>query len=661
MTRNGKAAAAVLLLVAAWFVYAPAMHGGWVWDDPQEVADNYVLRDPRGLPRIWLAPAGVDYFPLKTTVQWFAWRLWGDDPFGYHLLNVALHLAAALLFWRVLRKLNVPTFGAWAGALLFVVHPLAVESVAWISELKNTLSLSLLLAAMLAYLDFDEREGRGAYALALGWFLLALLAKSAVVMFPAVILLHAWWRRGRIGARDLSVSAPFFVLSLVLGLVTAWFQHTRSIAGAALHSGGLAARLGAAGLSLWFYLLKSLVPFGLEPIYPRWNLSSPAAGLVAWAALALWLFWLATRRRTYARHLLFGLGFFALNLAPVLGLVPIAYLRISWVADHFAYLSLLGPVGLAAAAFGAWHEGSGQGARIASSVGLATLAGVLALAAREYDGIFRDERTFWSYALAHNPQAWMAHNNLGRILYLDGRKEEAAEHFRRAVAGNPDDAQSHFNLGLTLDDAGRADEAIAEFRTALALKPAFPAAQNSLGNALLRRGRRAEAIGLYRAALATDPGFPEAHCNLGIALAEEGRPADAVPEFERAIALRPGYFEPHYNLGLALEDLGRGAEAIAQYEQARTLRPDHPGVRYNLANALAAAGRTAEAVAEYRESLRLDPGFADAHNNLGVALASLGRDQEAKAQLEEALRLKPDYPDARANLAKLQGGGSAAP
>ncbi|HEX3728578.1 MAG TPA: hypothetical protein VHV47_02150, partial [Opitutaceae bacterium] len=162
MSRNGKAAAAVLLLVAAWFVYAPAIRGGWIWDDPQEVADNYVLRDPGGLAKIWLAPSGVDYFPLKTTVQWLAWRLWGADPFGYHLLNVALHLAAALLFWRLLRRLNVPSFGAWAGALLLVVHPLAVESVAWISELKNTLSLVLLLLALLAYVRFDEHEERRA-------------------------------------------------------------------------------------------------------------------------------------------------------------------------------------------------------------------------------------------------------------------------------------------------------------------------------------------------------------------------------------------------------------------------------------------------------------------------------------------------------------------
>jgi tetratricopeptide (TPR) repeat protein len=658
MSRNGKAAAAVLLLVAAWFIYAPAIRGGWIWDDPQEVADNYVLRDPGGLAKIWFAPAGVDYFPLKTTVQWVAWRLWGADPFGYHLLNLGLHLVAALLFWRLLARLGLPPFGAWVGALLFTVHPLAVESVAWISELKNTLSLVLLLLAMLAYLDFDEREGRLAYAAALGWFLLALLAKSAVVMFPAVILLHAWWRRGRVGARELSVSAPFFVLSLVLGLVTVWFQHTRSIGGAALHAGGILSRLAAAGLSLWFYLLKCLLPFGLEPIYPRWNVAPPgAAALLPWAALALWAVWLASRRAAYARHLLFGLGFFALNLAPVLGIVPIAYLRISWVADHFAYLSLLGPVGLAAAAFGAWHERASPAGRIAVSISLATLAGVLALAAREDDGIYRDERAFWSYALGRNPQAWMAHNNLGRLLYLDHQTEAAGEQFRQALAGNPDDAQSHFNLGLVLEDTGRTDEALAEYRAALALKPAFPQAQNSLGNLLLRRGQRAEAIGLYRAALALDPGFPEARCNLGIALAGAGRPAEALPEFERAIALRPEYFEPHYNLGLALADLGRNEEAITQFEQARALRPGHAGVRYNLANVLAQAGRVEEAVAEYRASLRLDPDFPDAHNNLGVALAALGRVPEALAEFQEALRLKPDYADARSNLARLRGAG----
>src|SRR5665213_1678184 len=325
---------AAIILLAGWLAFGPSIHGGWVWDDTEEVTQNTVLRDPAGLQKIWLAPAGTDYFPLKTTVEWLQWRAWGGDPAGYHAVNIALHLLSAFLFWRLLAKLGLRQ--AWIGGLLFAVHPLAVESVAWVAELKNTLSLPFLLLAMLAYLDYDDFSEakipveriapnalaagrnqasalgamRSTYLLSLLFFLLAMLSKSSVVMLPAVILLYCWWKRGRIRWK----------------------------------------RLTAAGLALAFYLGKCLWPFGLLPIYPRWGID-PTAILpyVPWLALALMAGWCWRRRAAWGRHVLFGLGFFALNLAPVLGLVAMSYLRISRVADHFAYLPLLGVIALVTA------------------------------------------------------------------------------------------------------------------------------------------------------------------------------------------------------------------------------------------------------------------------------------------------------------------------
>jgi len=553
--------------MAAWFVYSPAARGGWIWDDPVEVPQNAVLRDPSGLAKIWSGAVGVDYFPLKTTVQWVAWHLWGDDTAGYHGLNIGLHLLSAFLLWRLLAKLGLGAFGAWLGGLLFVVHPLAVESVAWISELKNTLSLPFLLMAMIAWIDYDREVAQAsrlpsskmqAGTPALLWYLLsvlcffaAMLSKTSVVMLPAVILAYCWWKRGRIARRDYIASLPFFAVAIALGLVTVWYQHHRAIAGAPLNLPGIVSRFAAAGLAMAFYLGKCVFPVGLEPIYPRWDVSPPSPiQFLPWVVIVAMIVWLATRATKPALLpiVVFGLGFFALNLVPVMGLVPMAYLRITWVSDHFAYISLLGVIGLAAAGFGAWHSSSGTSGKIAAVACAALLIAVLAVKARAYDAVFRDEKTLWTYALEHNPDSGTAQGNLGKALFLEGNLPEAEVHFRRAAALNPDDAESHFNLGLVLANTGRQNGAIYEYQTALRLKPSFAEAQDCLGNALLNLGRPAEASDCYQAALRLDPDYPEAHANLGVALAELGRTEEAEQQMEKALQLRPDYPVAEQNL-----------------------------------------------------------------------------------------------------------------
>lgn len=262
---------AALIVLAVGWVFFPALHGGWFWDDYFEITHNAELRG--SLWKIWLAPVSPDYFPLKATVQWVQWRLWGDHVIGYHLTSVGLHLLSAFLLWRLFRRLGLPL--AWVGGLLFAVHPLTIESVAWIAELKNTLSLPLVLLAMSAYLDYDERKRGPDYGRSLLLFAAAMLCKSSVVMFPVVILLHAWWKRGRFTREAFRASAAFFAVSLVLGLVTVWFQHHRAIGSVEIQTGGFFSRLAAAGLSVVFYLSKCFWPVGLLPNYPRWSVDPP--------------------------------------------------------------------------------------------------------------------------------------------------------------------------------------------------------------------------------------------------------------------------------------------------------------------------------------------------------------------------------------------------
>ncbi|HUJ45275.1 MAG TPA: tetratricopeptide repeat protein [Opitutaceae bacterium] len=641
---------ALVIVLAGGWVFSPAIRGDWLWDDHVEVLDARDVRDPGGLARIWLAPSGPDYFPLKTTVQWLQWRWWGDhSTLGYHLTSVGLHLLSALLVWRVLRKLGLRL--AWLGGLLFAVHPVVVESVAWIAELKNTLSLPLLLLALCAWLDFDERHQPRAYLRALLLFLAAMLCKSSVVMFPVVLLLHAWWKRGRIGWRDLRAAAAFFAVSLVLGLVTVWFQHQRSIGAGALPVGGLASRLAGAGLAAAFYLAKCVLPVGLLPVYPRWAVDPPSAlQFLPWAGLAALIGWLWSRRSGWGRHALFGFGFFLLNLLPVLGLIKMSYQYISWVADHFVYLPLIGVIGLAAAGVESALDALPAPRRVLARGAIAALCTALAIAGHRYAGVFGSEEVLWTYTVTHNPDALVARNNLAKVLVESGRIEEGIRQYEAALRIDPRNADAQGNLGNVLVQTGRLNEGIAYEEEALRLKPNDVGICGNLGGALLQAGRREEAITRYQEAAHLDPRNPRVHTNLGNALAQTGRWPEAIQEYGEAVRLQADSAEAHAGLADALARSGRTAEAIPHYETALRLRPGDADAHYNLAYTLSLANRPAEAIGHYEAALRLKPGFAEAHNNLGLALLQLGRLPEAIGHLEQAVQAKPDYADARANL-----------
>ncbi len=626
--------AAVITLAVA-FVYGPVTGAGWIWDDGLEITGSHDVRAAGGLWSAWVSPSGFDYFPLKTSLQWIEWHLWQARPAGYHAVNIALHLAGALLLWRVLAKLGVRF--AWLGGLVFAVHPLAVESVAWVSEFKNVLSLPLLLLAAAAYIDFDlaraaarvgepagDRAARRSYLAALAWFLAAMLSKSSVVMFPVLLLLLAWWRRGRIARADLLASLPFFLVSLVLGLVTVSFQDHRAIIDPGSVAEGLPVRFAVAGRALVFYLGKAAWPFGLLPIYPRW----PAAGLLLPGALC----WLAAGaavagllagsdrsaaragpRIPAARHILLGLGFFLVNLVPVLGFFPMAYQRISWVADHFAYLPLAGMAGLAAAGIGVIANRAGRVFTV-----IAVAAGVIVLAdhARAHARIFQGEKSLWTYELERNREAWIAYNNLGIALRKEGRRAEAIADYEQSLRLRPNFAEAHNDLGVALAEEGRTAEALAHYERAILIKPDFASAYNNEGNLLLGLGRIDEAIGRFAQSLLLEPDVAEPHNNLGNALARQGRLDAAIGQYREALRFDPDFPEALSNLGATLANMGRLDEAIGQFRALLALRPDYAEAHNNLGVALGRAGRIPEAIAEYRTALRLEPGLTVARNNL---------------------------------------------
>ncbi len=528
----------LLIIAAGFWVFSSAFHGGWLWDDGLLIRENWLIHDPAGLWKFWFEPRKlVDYLPITASAEWLEWRLWGEDTLGYHLANVGLHGAGALLVWRLLGKFNLRL--AWLGGLLFVIHPVVVESVAWISELKNTLSLPFFLLAMCAWIDYDRLGNRKDYFRALGLFLAAMLCKATMVMFPLVILLYAWWRRNRIGWNDLKACAPFFAVSLVLGLVTIEFLHP-AMGVKSIPLGGLASRLALAGLAIAFYFSKCVLPIGLLPIYPRWIIDPPSpAQFLPWPILIVAISWCWNNRATWGRHALLGLGFFLINLAPFVGFTPAAYMSFTWVMDHVLYIPLIGLIGLAVAACGQIDERLPESFR---PFGIGAIAIVLTLAAVEshdYAGIFINQEKLWTYTLEGNPDSEVAHNN----------------------------------LGLVLLNAGRLPDAIEQFEAALRIKPDYAFAHNGLGNALFLSGRTAEAIGHYEEALRLDPAYPEAHNGLANTLLQSGRVPEAEAECEKALKLKPNYAEAHCVLGLVLARQGRVPEAIGQFETASRLNP----------------------------------------------------------------------------------------
>ncbi len=470
---------ALMIVAAGFWIYWPALHGDWLWDDDYLIEQNELVHDPGGLWNAWFAPSNlIDYFPLTVSLEWFEWQLWPNDTFCYHLTNVILHVCSALLVWRLLDKLGLRL--AWVGGLLFAVYPVMVESVAWMAELKNTLSMPPFLLALCAWIDFDRDRKPKDYFLALALFLAAMLCKTSMVMFPVMILLHAWWKRGRVGWRDLANSAPFFAISLAVGLtLIAFLRH--GVGEDAIPLGGFLSRLACAGLSLSFYFSKSVLPMDLLPIYPQWNINPPSlVQFLPWPVLGFALGWLWTKRGSWGRHVLFGLGFFLLNLAPFVGFHTISFMRFTWVMDHFLYLPILGLLALAVAALGQAERHLGASGRPFLLAGIAVVAVVLAFGSHRYAKIYVNSVALWTYAIHHYPDAWPAHNDLGNALSDAGRLPEAEEQYKEALLLNPGYPEAHNNLGIVFAKTGRLSAAIDQFEQALKLCPDLASAQGNL-------------------------------------------------------------------------------------------------------------------------------------------------------------------------------------
>jgi len=620
--------AALIFLV--FLVYLPSLRGGFIWDDLLLVNENPLVKGEFTLSSIWFRTD----FPLSNVALWLEWLAFGKNAAGYRIVNVILHAASAMLLWRLLGRLKIP--GAWFAAALFAVHPVAVASVAWISEIKNTLSLPFYLLSIWFYLGAEEnfdarrtRQARWNYLFSLLAFILALLAKTSTVMLPVILLAATWWQRGHITKPDCLRTAPHFALALAFGLMTVWFQTHQTLAGFTLPPETFAGKLAGAGLAIWFYLGKALLPLQLNAIYPRWEIDPgsvviylPLLLLVGLAALC-WRF-----RRSWGRHALFALVCFVASLFPVLGFFDMYFLALSRVSDHFQYLALIVPLATLAALIHSQRK-----PLVASAIVFALILGLSLLAVGRAK-VYTTDESLWRDTLAKNPAAWNAHNNLGCILAEKNELVTATEHFLASLKLNPRNAGAHVNFGKVLllknDFAG----AESHFRTALEIKPSQVEALLGSGQALAVQGRSIEAVEKLRAALHLKPDN-ETRLQLAPLLSGLGRDTEAVAELKAVLATQPDSLPALQNLAWLLatswdDKVRNGPEAVRLAERACELTNRQEARMLSaLAAGLAETGKFPEAVIAARQAIERaqatgDLGFAQVNAQL-LGLYKAGR------------------------------------
>lgn len=530
---------ALVFLALTWAVYSPAMRGEFIWDDWTYIVNNAAIRGKAGFWAIWRGLNLTDYWPVSYSAFWLEYAVFGMQPLGYHLVNATIHAGNCWLLWRLAAHLRCAH--ALFAALLFAVHPVNVEAVAWIFQTKTTLAAFFALAALWCALLAVAPERRRWWWPALAaqlLFALAMLSKAAVVTWPLVIALVSVWRTGswRLSRRYWAVLAPMLTIAALLGALNLyWYAIPGPEAVSELiRDDGWQGRLAIGGMAFWFYLGKALWPVGLCFVYPRWQWQDQGAlAFIPLAALVCTGLVLARWRATRVGLPLFLLfAYLVMTLLPVLGVHDIYFFRYAWVADHWQYLTLMGGCLAVAAATPA-----GGGRRPWPWIGKTVLVAALAFLAWKRSAVYAGEESLWRDTLQSNPNSWMAHNSLGLVLKHQGHYAEALAHYETAARLKPQ-AQSYYNIAKIYDEHGDWPLALENYSQAVALNP-------------------------YMGAI---------YVNRGVVLAKSGKLEAAMQDFQQALSLGPNALA-HYNIGYMLRDSDR-AQALAHLEAAVRLEPE---------------------------------------------------------------------------------------
>lgn len=636
------------IALVSMLAFLPALGGDFLdWDDRENFLHNPHYRGLGPAQLHWMLTTGLmgHWMPLTWLSLGLDWTVWGMNPLGYHLTTLVLHGLAAALFYLTARRLltaarprdaeRTRTLGAVLAALLFALHPLRVESVAWITERRDVLAGVFFLATLLAYLSRWRPDGTEAprarlrYLAALALFVAALGSKSMTVTLPAVLLILDVYPLRRLGpgvgswlrgpARQVWLEkVPFFALAAGAAAVTLVLN--RAIGNLTpIDRVGLMDRLAISAYSLIFYLWKTVLPLGLSPMYElpypleTWRWPFVAAG-VAVVVITVGVFVAARRRPALAA----AWTAYVVMALPVAGLFQNGF---QIAADRYTYLPCLPWALLAGWGIAILSRRAGRLAWAGPAAAAAAL-GLLAILSWHLTHVWRDTETVWRRALAVGPSS-VAHSNLGLVLARAGDSRGAIPHYEEAIRLRPTYAEAWSNLGLAQAQQGDLGGATSSLQEAVRLKPEYSAGWSNLGMIRARRGQTGEAIGAYREALRLQPANADAHGNLGATLDAQGAGDDALRHLREAARLRPESANAQSNLGIYFARRGDIAEAARYFEVALRLRPDSPEAHNNLGLALAQQGRVDVAAAHFREAVRLRPGYAEAQRNLAHAQALL--------------------------------------
>ena len=643
----------VLLILATVALYLPVLHFSFLnYDDPEYVSRNLHVRHgltAAGVEWAFRSTESANWFPLTWISYMVDVQLFGLDPGLIHLTNVLLHAAsAALLFVLLFRTTGAMGRSAFVAAA-FALHPLRVESVAWIAERKDVLCAFFWMLALLAYVHYVHRPNWRRYALLLFAFVAGLLSKPMIVTLPLVTLLLDIWPLKRTFSRKLIVEKlPLFALSAAVSIVV-YMAQWRGGAVISIDQIPLASRLTNAVVSYAIYALKLFWPahlavfYPFPPAQPGWTAIGAAAAMVAVSAWVI-------RERVRRPYLLVGWFFYCATLLPVIGIVQVG---LQAHADRYTYIPLIGlsiVLAWGLAEFGSRTRPLVPALAVAAVVGWAAFS-------RVYLSEWHDSASLFQHALRVTENNYVALNNLAIAERDRGDNAAALGHFQAALALRPGDAEIQDNLGESLLRQGETEEALGHIAAALRLNPSLPEGHVNLGAILSRRGQTAEAAAQYQLAIQLNPANEEAHDGLGAILTDLGRPSEALPELVEAIALKPDDADAHYNMGRLYGLTGRTAEAIGEFSRAVELQPNDPQNHFNLGVALASSEQFDKAIGEFRIAVHLSPGYANAHANLGVALAQSGNCAEAVPHFAEALRLRPEMDEIHQEIAACRGDG----
>jgi protein O-mannosyl-transferase len=718
----------LVIVLATTIAYWPCRHGEFLWDGTLLITENQLVKASDGLYRIWFTTESIDYWPVTNSMFWLEWHLWGDNTTGYHAVNLTLQIASSLLIWLILKRLSVP--GAFLAALLYAMHPVNIEGVAWIAQLKNCLSLFFFLLSLICYLKADrgltaERSSESLltnvatlqplsvlwYWISVAMFVLAMLSKGSVAMLPVMLLLIIWWRRSKITRIDLTRTAPFFLVAIVLTLVNIWFQThgTGEISLATfmltmLSKGSVAVLPIGFLLIAWFRrgrivrvdLIYTVLCFLVAAIIlTLLNIWVPVhgsneiirfvtplqrllgAGAVPWfylykALLPINLSFVYPQWYVHPDNILWWLPLCASIAITVLlfwqrNRPLIRPLFVAWLFFCVALLPVMGLSDVYFMKFSLVADHYQYIAMIAVltlvaaalsylkpkplAIGVGVfLAGTCGALAFQQTYKYVDGDTLYQSILAKNPNCWLAYNNQGVLLLKAGHVDEAIASYEKALAMDANMIEAQNNLGAALAKKGDYQGAIEHYNQALTIKPNYADAHGNLGLALAQIGNQASALDELQTAFMLNPNLPNISFNLALQLKQMGRNQEALKQYQQTVRMDPDNARVRNNLGALLINLSQPEQAKEQCLEAIRLDPDQPEAHYNLANALVELHQTQAAVEQYNQALKIDPHYAAAHRALGKLYLGLKQLPAAIAELHEALAENPDNADTHSFL-----------